>query len=78
MNPHFKDKVDVPRINWDRVLIWSAVGIFIVTAIGLVSRRRSLLIAAELIDFVVITALILLAAYAFFAKSNNNKRKPNE
>lgn len=60
-------------VNWDRVLLWSAAAILIVTAIGLASRRRTLLVAAELIDFVIVVGLLCLAVYALVAKS---KQKP--
>ena len=50
MPPDPEPPVPPPRpINWDRVLQWSAAGIVVVTILGIASRRRSLLIAAELI-----------------------------
>ena len=63
--------VPPPRpINWDRVLQWSAAGIVVVTILGIASRRRSLLIAAELIDILIIVGLFGLASVALIAKSN--------
>ncbi|MEO7701732.1 MAG: hypothetical protein ABIZ04_21105 [Opitutus sp.] len=63
-----------PPVNWDRVLQWSAAAIVVVTVLGIISRRRSLLIAAELIDFLIIVALFGLAIFALIAKSNKKTK----
>ena len=74
MKPDLFRPVPVSPINWDRVLLWSAIAIVVVTVIGLVSRRRTLLIAAELIDFVIIVGLLSLAVYALIAKSKQKSK----
>ena len=76
MNPPSEQKppASIPAVNWDRVLKWCAIAITLVTVFGIISRRRSFLVAAELIDFLIVAGLLGLAAFALVAKSNQKSK----
>ena len=71
MNPDIKTKVKLPSFNWDKILVRSAIAMAIVTGIALITRARSMIIAAEIIDIGLILFLLGLGAFAVIAKSND-------
>ena len=78
MNPDIKTEVKLPTINWDKILKYSAISIVVVTAIAFISRARSILIVAEIIDVSIILFLIGLGTFALIAKSLKNTNRPKK
>ncbi len=72
MNPlksKFSDPVKTGEINWDKILKYSTLVMVIVTTFGVVSRARSVLIVAELVDMLVILFLIVLVGFSLIARN---------
>ena len=69
MNPDIKTEVKLPKFNWDKILIRSALLMAIVTIVSFVSRWRSLVLVAEVVDVVVVLFLLGLGTFALIAKS---------
>lgn len=70
MNPDLKQSLNLPAINWDRVLKWSASIAIAFTVIALAFRARSLLMVAGIIDVAVIVGAIVLVAVSLIAKGS--------
>lgn len=68
MNPDLKTPLDLPPVNWDKVLIRSAALMLIVTVIAFATRARTLIRVAEVIDIAVILGLLGFIAYAIIAR----------
>lgn len=73
MSSNLKKEVILPNINWDKILVRSALLMAIVTILGFASRWKTILIAAEFIDVAVIVGLLVLAAFALIVKSVQSK-----
>jgi hypothetical protein len=66
-------QIKTPKFNWDKILIRAALFMLAFTGIALVSRWRTFMVMAEIVDIVIILGLLCLAAYALVAKSDNSK-----
>ncbi len=68
MNPDLKTPLNLPEPNWDRILKWSAVAVVAVTGFALLSRARTFIVLAEVVDVLIVLGLLGLAAYAIIAR----------
>lgn len=68
MNPQLNDNVNLPQPNWDKVLKWAAATAVVVTAFAFISRARSFILLAEVVDVAIILGLLGIAAYALIAR----------
>lgn len=70
MSPNdLRQPLHLPPVNWNKILIWSASAMGIVTLFALLSRARTFLILAQILDVTLILGLLAVATYALIRSS---------
>lgn len=68
------DQIKLPKFRWERVLVLTLIWLGIFMLIALITRSRTMMIAAQILDVIVVLALIGFTGYAFlkaYAKKKN-------